>query len=307
MSYRRMYASPPVWDAAALERDRQRATANFISAWHAAGRLQYEMQLAENMASVRHLFDATDDLLTLPDGTALVADPSLLRAARFLGGPPVSEANLDTLASAKVETRRRLDLDLARQAAVVILSALDRSRLPWLFETPPRHPTTEERQLAIRWTAGLMTTQAHATALRGESSARQEELVERLLIDLGFSRVSGGSIDVTRGLNPGQYSRETHVAGIKCDIPIGLHDGRFLLVECKVSNSGTNSVKRLNRECGGKVDHWRVRFGERAVAAAVVAGVFKLKNLQDAQHDSRLTIFWEHDLAPLADFLQAAR
>lgn len=152
-----------------------------------------------------------------------------------------------------------------------------------------------------------MTTQAHATALRRESSARQEALVERVLIDLGFSRISGGSIEVTGGLQPGQYSRETHVAGVKCDIPIGLHDGRFLFVECKVSNSGTISVKRLNRECGGKADHWRVRFGERAITAAVLAGVFKLKNLQDAQHASRLTIFWEHDLSPLADFLEAAR
>ena len=88
-------------------------------------------------------------------------------------------------------------------------------------------------------------------------------------------------------------------------MPVGLRDGRFLLTECKVSNSGTNSVKRLNREVGGKAGGWREAFGGRGITAAVLAGVFKLKNLKDAQKDG-VAIFWESDLEPLSDFLRAA-
>jgi hypothetical protein len=72
-----------------------------------------------------------------------------------------------------------------------------------------------------------------------------------------------------------------------------------------VTNSSTNSVKRLNREVGGKAERWSRAFGERAVTAAVLAGVFKVKNLTDAQ-DVGVSIFWERDLTPLAEFLAEA-
>lgn len=206
---------------------------------------------------------------------------------------------------ASIATRKRLDLDLARKAARVIEAAIDPERFPWLFESRRRTPTATERRTAIRWTAGLQAVQEIQTGRRGESAARQERAVERTLIDLGFTRVAPRPIDVTSGLAPGEFGREAQVVGIKCDIPIGLRDGRFLFVECKVSNSATNSVKRLNRETGGKAREWGRRFGDRAITAAVLAGVFKLKNLKDAQ-DGGVVIFWERDLATLAEFVQAA-
>jgi hypothetical protein len=65
-------------------------------------------------------------------------------------------------------------------------------------------------------------------------------------------------------------------------------------------------VKRLNRECGSKSGAWRAAFGEQAIPAAVLAGVFKLRNLRDAQGAQRLTIFFENDLATLGTFLGSA-
>lgn len=306
MSHRRSYAAPPAWNDAVLELGRRQAIANFIAARNAEGGAQYRSAFAANVAMVAELFATTGDLLHFSAGTALAAHPRLIRAARYLGAPPVSADDLDTLAEARIATRKRLDADLGEKAAKVIAATLDRERFPWLFATPRRAPTDTERATALRWTAGLMTVQEVQTGRRGESSARQEETVERVLLDQGFAKVAPRPIEVSGGLEPGQFCRETHVAGTKCDIPIGLRDGRFLFVECKVSNSATNSVKRLNRECGGKAAHWRSVFGDRAVSAAVLAGVFKLKNLQDAQAVSRLTLLWEHDLDPLADFLQAA-
>jgi hypothetical protein len=109
-------------------------------------------------------------------------------------------------------------------------------------------------------------------------------------------------------LQPGTFSREADVAGTKCDIPICLRDRRLLLVECKVSNSALNSVKRLNREVGGKAGRWHQAFGAQAITGAVLAGVFKLRNLQDAQSaaNAGVVIFWEHDLQSLGDFIAGA-
>lgn len=56
----------------------------------------------------------------------------------------------------------------------------------------------------------------------------------------------------------------------------------------------------------GKATVWRRIFGERAVSAAVLAGVYNLRNLQDAQAVG-VAIFWERDLQPLREFIQAAR
>jgi hypothetical protein len=130
--------------------------------------------------------------------------------------------------------------------------------------------------------------------------------VTRLLEDSGFQLVPRRPIDITGGLNPGEFSREASVVGEKCDIPVGLLDARLLFIECKVSNSAVNSVKRLIRETAGKADQWNRRFGQRAITAAVVSGVFKLANLRTAQ-DRGVVIFWEHDLAPLSQFAQEAQ
>jgi hypothetical protein len=79
-----------------------------------------------------------------------------------------------------------------------------------------------------------------------------------------------------------------------------------LPLECKVSNSPLNNVKRLLRETDGKSRQWTAAYGDHVVTWAVLAGVFKLHNLIDAQQSHRVSIFWEHNLAPLIDFLSAA-
>lgn len=97
------------------------------------------------------------------------------------------------------------------------------------------------------------------------------------------------------------------MVGAKCDVPVMLYDGRLLLIECKVSNSGLNSIKRLIRETCGKANRWRNELGARAITAAVLSGVFKLVHLRQAQNDYGVTIFWERDLQPLAAFLKSTR
>ena len=76
-------------------------------------------------------------------------------------------------------------------------------------------------------------------------------------------------------------------------------------IECKVSNSSTNSVKRLNNDAAAKASDWIEEFGSGAtVPSAVLSGIFKTRNLEQAQAQ-HLTIFWAHNLDALVNFIHA--
>ena len=105
----------------------------------------------------------------------------------------------------------------------------------------------------------------------------------------------------------GEFCRESLLSGRKADFIVGLFDGRIMPVECKVSNSSTNSVKRLNNDAAVKARSWITDLGERhVVPAAVLSGVYKRHNLIDAQRRG-LTIFWAHDLEPMTDWIFATQ
>ncbi len=129
-----------------------------------------------------------------------------------------------------------------------------------------------------------------------------EALEQRGLTKASGARALGDLEDLARG----SFTRKVLLGGNECDIAVRLNDGRLLAIECKVSNSALNSVKRLVRETGGKAGAWNRDFGARVATAAVLAGVFKLGNLLDAQDNHHVVIYWEHNLDPLIDFVRAA-
>jgi hypothetical protein len=89
----------------------------------------------------------------------------------------------------------------------------------------------------------------------------------------------------------------------KADVIIRLNDTRLMPIECKVSNSATNSVKRINNDAAAKAVDWLKTFGtNQVVPTAVISGVFKVSNLMQAQ-EVGLTLFWVHDLAKLGKFI----
>ena len=260
--------------------------------------------LTANMRQVLALFRATDNLLAFGDGAIFARQPALTAIARYLAGPPISEDNFDTLAGQRIAKRKKLPAQLAKTTADILVPVLDRRRLPWLYAIPQRQPTRNERKMAIALTAALKTAQEVATALRGQMAKAQEADVRDALIRAGYSGTTGGDINA---LEPGKYRlTETQVAGVKCDVIARLYDGRLALIECKVSNSGTNSVKRLNRETAGKAGRWYATFNTEAITIAVIAGVYRLVNLRDAQ-ENNVSIFWQHNLAPLEEFVRLAR
>ena len=158
------------------------------------------------------------------------------------------------------------------------------------------------------WTAGVWAVERLRTIRRTESSKRQEAAVESLLASSGYTlQANVRKIHDFDDLQRGSFGREALLAGSKCDRPVRLFDGRLLALECKVSNSHLNSVKRLIRETGGKARQWGEEFGRKVITGAVLAGAFNLIHLVSAQEDHKINIFWEHNLAPLKAFVARAR
>lgn len=307
MNARRL-AAPPAWSDADLERDRKVAIERFIAERRGTGNAPYLAAHAASRLLVEEFFVATGDLMSFRGGAALIDNPNRVRSARYLAAPIISADDLNTITSSTIGHRRRsIPASMAAKAGEVIEVFMDSVRFPWLFDGTGRPPTSEERERAILWTAGLLAAQDIATGRRGESAARQESAVAALLSGQRFDQVAPRAISLVGDLDPGTFCREASVVGQKCDVPVRLRDGRLLLIECKVSNSGTNSVKRLVREVGGKAPAWREQIGRgQCFTAAVLAGVYTMKSLTTARDEKGIVVFWEHDLDALGEFVQGA-
>ena len=153
-----------------------------------------------------------------------------------------------------------------------------------------------------------MAYQEIQTWRRNQSKKTQEERVATALRDIGFQEVPSRKIE-TLGDAPqsGELCGESTTGTRKADFVVGLWDGRKMLVECKVSNSELNSVKRLNNDAAVKAEVWTHDFGRNnVVPSAVLSGVYKLANLTEAQ-DRGLSLFWAHDLDQFVDWVMQTR
>ncbi|HSU15343.1 XamI family restriction endonuclease [Longimicrobium sp.] len=261
------------------------------------------------LGSFEDLLEATVDLTSIaPAALELLTDPEMLEAFRYLAGPPISTDDLKTVAEATSVTanRFRKDPGLVRRVVDVVQIALDRRRFPWVTEE--REPTEAERQAAVLASAALMATRRMETARRHTGKGRQEQRVEDALLAGGWKKVAARTVKVISDApEAGHFCRESMLGSRKADFIIRLWDQRVMPIECKVSNSATNSVKRLNNDAAAKAVSWRQDFGQtQIVPAAVLSGVYKLHNLLDAQARG-LSLFWEHDLAKLVEWTESAR
>jgi XamI restriction endonuclease len=298
----RGFVAAPQATADQLRSSRDQAEALFKEQRREEGPRAFEAVCADVELTVRAALTATDDLMALT-GNVFRTDPALFQPLRSFCGPPISEEDLWTLVGGP--KFKRVPDDYADETADVISLVIDPVRFPWVAEN--RAPLAEERERAILATTTLIASRVIATNRRSSASSRQEHAVASVLVDAGFVLDNDRApIDVVDALLRGQFSRERVLSGAKCDIPARLRDGRLLALECKVSNGPKNSWKRVNREVGGKAETWRQHFGAQVVTAVVLAGVYDLACLVNAQDAQHVTLFWEHDLGPLAEFVELA-
>lgn len=296
---------PPVWNDDQLEADRIKAIAAFSKERLEEPLEDYLEAFDEYQGYVEEVLEATVDLTDL-DETALdvLGDPRLLEAFRYLAGPPISEDDLKVLADARSLSRSALEgtPDLVQRLIAVVRQVLDRRRFSWVVEN--REPTEAERSAAILASAALMAASRTQTRRRTLGKDQQEEMVKVALRELGFTEVASRRIQtISHAPAPGEFCGESVLGNRKGDIIVRLWDDRVMPIECKVSNSSTNSVKRLNNDAAVKATSWKTDFGLRQVVpSAVLSGVYKLHNLRDAQ-ERGLALFWAHDLAPLTEWI----
>lgn len=269
---------------------------------------QYLEQFDTYRDAVENLIEGTVDLTQLADqAVELLTEPGALISVRYLASPAISEDDLKVLAEAKLTpTRLREDEEMARRIINTVLLGLDRNRFPWVSED--REATDAEREAAVIATAALIATQKVQTQRRNDSKQEQEDGVAETLKQSGFTQVSTRAVhNVSHLPEPGQFCREAYFGSRKADLIVRLWDGRAMPLECKVSNSSTNSVKRLNNDAAVKAGVWLQEFGtSTAVPAAVLSGVFKIRNLESAQ-TAGLALFWAHRLDAMTSFIEDTR
>lgn len=301
--------APPTHSDAELEKDRLAATELFRRERLEEPVEEYGELFDKYQGTVEELLEATVDLSALDDKALdLMSNDQLTEALRYLTGPPISTDDLLVVAEASSLKPEKLKKDPETLARIiqVIRNALDRRRFTWVSEG--REPTEAEKNAAIIASAALMATQRSQTGRRHLGKRQQEQQVEDILIGAGLTKVKTRSIPtLQKAPKPGEFCRESKLGNRKADFVVGLWDDRVLAIECKVSNSATNSVKRLNNDAAAKAEAWKKDFGEvQVVSAAVLSGVYKHHNLVDAQKRG-LTLFWAHELQGLVSWIEGTK
>ena len=296
---------PPRWDDGQFEIDRQEAISIFRRS-RLEEPLEAYLEEFERYCDVfENLLEMTVDLTQLRQhGLEILSDKALREAFRYLTCPPISLDDLKTVAEVDSFTKDRLVVNPNSIQRIVdmVLSLIDRRRFPWVSDGSD--PSEPDRRAAVLASASLVATQRIGTNRRSEGTRAQEQWVEDQLMHAGFEKVSRRSIlALPSAPERGQFCGESRLGSKKADFIIRLYDHRVMALECKVSNSATNSVKRLNGDAAIKAEVWRRDFGTtQIVPTAVISGVYKLHNLIDAQQRG-LTIFWSHDLQPMLDWI----
>lgn len=309
---------PQRWTEQELAADAKTSTDVFV-ARRRTERARREQAIAKHVPEYRQEFL---DLLAATDGLRSITGSSLqnrrlLRAARFVAIPFISDDDLDSLTGASLKGwmqqktekgSRPSDVDFDA-AAEIIAQQLDPYRAPWIAKDRP--PTKAEVE---RFLAGSITVRLNSrlgSLRRSEAATRQEQAVRDALAEAGYAEFKGRSktlVDPRAEMPEGTFSPAARLlAGASVDVPIRLKAGHstgltFIALEAKDTNSAVNSRKRLI-EVMEKATAWNsagLPYDFRT--GAVVSGVLPLRRLVEAQ-DRGVWLFWEHRLEDLTALL----
>ena len=305
-----MTTFPLRWTAQALADAAALSAAQFR-----AERLAVSDSWATHYNQARDKFDLLFEKLSNLNSEAIsdenLADAyglGLGEALRYLAGPPISDDDLRVIADVESISPGILkkNPEALRKVFGVIERVLDPHRFPWM--AAGKAPSPRQREAALLASSVLLAAQRIATERRNDGKDNQETRVKDYLREIGFSEVAPVRINtIVKGPQAMQFCAECQLGARKADVVVRLHDTRLMAIECKVSNSATNSVKRLNNDAAVKSEYWLKEFGtSQVVPAAVLSGVFKVLNLEQAQ-ERGLALFWSQALDALGAFIESTR
>ena len=300
---------PPFWSTTELVAASEKSEEHFREGRHTEPLELYLELFDEYQGVVEEVLEQTVDLTQLEEHALdVLRDSQKQEVFRYISGPPVSVDDLKVLVKSRSLSPSRLENDpeLVKRLLGFIQDWHDRRRFPWLMGE--WEPEEHERTAAILATTALLALRRLETMRRNEGKRLQERLVQTQLRRSRFNEVETRRVPtLAKAPRPGEFCRESLFGTRKADFLIGLWDGRTMALECKVSNSATNSVKRLNNDAAAKAETWRNDFGIRQVVpAAVLSGVYNVHNLEDAQSRG-LALFWAHDLRTMVEWIRSTR
>lgn len=302
---------PRTWTTEELDEQRRVAIANFREDRMKEPLAAYLAVFGDFQAALTRLLDQTDDLTQLEArALSVLQEPELLEVVRYLAAPPISMDDLRILVGGQALSRTALaqNRQLVADIVATVMTGLDRQRFPWI--PGGRAPSPVEREAAILATTALIASRRVETLRRTEGKTGQEARVQQTLAAAGLQEVpvpKGGIPTEAHAPSPGTFCREVLLGKRKADLVVRLWDTRMMPIECKVSNSALNSIKRLNNDAAVKAGEWRTDLGvPRVVPVAVLSGVFNLHSLEDAQNRG-LTLYWAHRLGDLVDWIEQTR
>lgn len=238
--------------------------------------------------------------------SSLIQDEDLLTALRYLGAPPISTDDLETLlGNTLAPTLIAHDSQRARDLVLILRRILDPKRFPWIYEN--RSASKSEEKAAILASSVAASAQRVQTSRRSDERDAVEGAVRALLFRMGWTRETsprrGIQVLLTDAPQKGKFMIGCTIGEHNADMVVRLADGRVLALECKASNSEINSRKRINKEVAVDAGSWVRQFGEQnVVPAAVIQGVFNPAYLTLAQ-ETPVVFFWAHRLTDLKRFL----
>ena len=249
---------------------------------------------------------ASDQLRDI--GAGLSQSAAHMRVFRHALAPPKSQDQFKILCKEWPKTSEKRGVGLkkaiASSCAEIISAWLDKRACPWLSEN--REPTAQELWAFKSALSALIASQEVSTATRNRLAATQESQVVTLLLEAAWTRLPSKLID-KRGEVPVQhFMHKTRFATgtstpQEVDIACGLPNALVLAMECKVTNDGTNSVKRIN-DVLKKANAWRAHYGNFIQTAAMLQGVIKPKDVERLI-DADVKVFWSHDISDFGSWL----
>jgi hypothetical protein len=301
------FATPMLWSPDQLDTDIETSIEVFRTERFEESAEVYPDKFDEVIGNIETLLEHTDNLSLFAESARdVVSNDALREALRYLAGPPISNDDFNVLVNAR-NKKQFSDPDVIQRTIETLQATLDRRRFPWVGENRP--PTDFERDAAILASAALLASQRISTWRKNEAKRLQEESVKKFLREHGFKQIpvsSRGIRTPADGPKPGEFCGETKLGTRKADVVAMLWDNRLMPIECKVSNSFLNSVKRLNNDAAVKANIWTKEFGEFIVPTAIISGVFKRMNIEAAQRNG-LMIIWAHRLSDLTTFIDQTR
>jgi hypothetical protein len=232
-----------------------------------------------------------------------------LLVLRHLFAPPISQDQLKLVLKSYPKGAEKSGSKVSKRAADEFAQAFadrrDRSLTPWLDVNSD--PSSRQIRKVLHTLTPMISSQIFNTVRRNRLSEEQEHAVEVVLTSKGWIKSPSANVNNTSDLAPRHFMRKTRcktrTATKEVDIACGVNPSLIMAMECKVSNDATNSVKRIS-DVMDKTKAWNDQWGGFIQTASLLQGVIAYKDVARLL-DSKVLVFWSHDLQPLADWLES--